>query len=183
MCARVISSSSITGRSPMSGESECMGDDAAVPEGPVCHICGATEASCWYGRKGGPRFCKKAKCVQHWQQMKESDAGSRKRVAMMCSEPQPGDKVSEIYECLGVRCAHALAPQPCTTVMPAPCKPAQVLQYARNEPLCTEEQAPEGATCPRVFAVREVPRGRARQGRRHGLCHQSLDAMGHARRL
>jgi hypothetical protein len=33
-------------------------------EGGPCSECGATQASIWYGRRGGPKYCKKADCLR-----------------------------------------------------------------------------------------------------------------------
>ena len=30
----------------------------------VCDNCGTEEASCWYGKAGGPHWCKKAACMR-----------------------------------------------------------------------------------------------------------------------
>ena len=32
--------------------------------GRPCHECGATQASIWYGKRGEPKYCKKADCMR-----------------------------------------------------------------------------------------------------------------------
>ena len=51
---------------------------AQMIEGGPCACCGATEASIWYGKKGGEKYCKKAACMREggYLAAKKAKAGS-----------------------------------------------------------------------------------------------------------
>lgn len=82
-----------------------------VTEGGPCAACEATTSSLWYGRKNGPKYCKKRACLREGGYLKRSytppaEIPVGRRVGD--DEPDfvsPGTRISEIYSCHGLRCA------------------------------------------------------------------------------
>ena len=92
--------------------SPCLSQQMPPVLSKVCESCGTQEASCWYGKRGGPHWCKKAACMraggylpplQGRRQKRArtggegSEGGGPNEEEMLAAEPIP-----LIWELLGV---------------------------------------------------------------------------------
>jgi hypothetical protein len=96
-------------------------------EGGPCANCGATEASIWYGKKSGDKYCKKGDCMRAGGYLKpkkekaSSAAAKRARAADLVKEDDEevinlDTTISELVDIYGQRCA---PPAPPRSALPA----------------------------------------------------------------
>ena len=95
---------------------------AAMIEGGPCHECGATQASIWYGKRGEPKYCKKADCMRaggYLALKKPKGAASKRARPGQAADAVKAEAesisidatVAEIIDIYGQRCACPL-PRP-----------------------------------------------------------------------
>jgi hypothetical protein len=95
-------------------------------EGGPCSSCGTTNASIWYGKKDGPKYCKKAGCMRQggYLMPKKVKAGSAaaKRARAPVKEEEEEEvinldtTITELVDIYGQRCA---LPAPAASLSPA----------------------------------------------------------------
>ena len=88
----------------------------------VCDNCGTEEASCWYGKAGGPHWCKKSACMRAGGYLpplqgrrsrraraayEESEAGGQIEEEPLAPEPIP--LIWELLSVEGQRCCSVVA--------------------------------------------------------------------------
>ena len=86
-----------------------------VLEGGPCSHCGATQASIWYGKREGHRFCKKADCMRAGGYLKPKKLSKRVRAVAAALEDEENDgevinvdtTIIELIDIYGQRCVHA----------------------------------------------------------------------------
>ena len=114
-------------------------------EGGPCSCCGATAASIWYGKKDGPKNCKKAECMRAGgylmaKKVKKVSAATKRARATTAEVKEEDEEVinidldiSEVIDIYGQRCA-APTPAPSPRARRPPCLPSGLhpaLAYAR----------------------------------------------------